>query len=41
VQPDLQIIFHPGGSIADPNDPHGIRTISDAVILGLRTAVTF
>jgi porin len=41
VQPDLQVIFHPGGSIADPSDPRGIRTISDAVILGLRTAVTF
>jgi porin len=41
VQPDLQVIFHPGGNVADPSDPTGIRTISNAVILGIRSAITF
>jgi porin len=41
LQPDLQHIFHPGGNIADPNDPRGTRPIRDAIILGARTAITF
>jgi len=41
LQPDLQYILHPGGSIADPGDPRGIRPIRDALILGARSAVTF
>jgi porin len=41
VQPDLQYIVHLGGNIANPNNPATNRTIPDAVVPGLRTAVTF
>ena len=41
LQPDLQLIFHPGGGIAPPSDTTGSAAIPDAVVLGLRTAVTF
>lgn len=41
VQPDLQVIFHPGGHVPDPTDPTGKRAIRDALVLGLRTAVSF
>jgi porin len=41
LQPDLQLIFHPGGGIAPPSDTTGSAAIPDAVVLGLRTVVTF
>jgi porin len=41
VQPDLQFIFHPGGNIAQPNDPSGTQAIPNAVVLGLRSAIAF
>jgi len=41
VQPDLQVIFHPGGHVPDPTDPTGTRAIRDAVVLGVRTGITF
>lgn len=41
VQPDVQYIIHPGGHTADPTDPNGTAAIKDAVVLGLRTSVTF
>ncbi len=41
VQPDFQVIFHPGGNVANPNDPSGLKTIPDAVILGLRSTIVF
>jgi porin len=41
VQPDLQFIFHPGGNIARPSDPTDTQAIPNAVVIGLRTAVTF
>jgi len=41
VQPDLQVIFHPGGHVADPTDPTGTRAIRDAVVLGVRTGIAF
>jgi porin len=41
LQPDLQLIFHPGGGIARPDDTAGTQAMPDAVVLGLRTAVTF
>lgn len=41
VQPDIQYIIHPGGNVADPNDLAGEQTIKDALVLGLRTSITF
>jgi porin len=41
VQPDVQFLFHPGGNVAHPGDPTGIATVSDAVVLGVRTALAF
>ena len=41
VQPDLQVIVHPGGHVADPTDPTRRRAIRDAVVVGLRTGVAF
>tara|TARA_B100000614_G_scaffold216847_1_gene201833 strand:+ start:300 stop:728 length:429 start_codon:yes stop_codon:yes gene_type:complete len=41
LQPDIQFIFHPGGNVADPNDPTGVRAIDDAVVAGLRTTISF
>jgi porin len=39
IQPDFQYIIHPGGNVADPNNPD--VTIRDAVIAGLRSTFTF
>ena len=39
VQPDLQYVFRPSGGIVNP-DGSG-RRVGDALILGLRSAVTF
>ena len=40
LQPDLQLIFHPGANAATPRDAN--RTvIKDAVVLGMRTTVKF
>lgn len=41
LQPDFQYIIHPGGNVADPEDPAGERAIRNAVVLGLRTSITF
>ena len=41
VQPDLQLIFHPGGHIANPLDPSGIAPIRNAVVAGVRTSIAF
>jgi len=41
IQPDVQYIIHPGGNIPNPNDPSGTSPIPDALVLGLRTVVTF
>ena len=41
VQPDLQVIFHPGGHVVDPTDPTGTRAIRDALVLGVRTGIAF
>jgi porin len=41
LQPDLQVIVHPGGHIPDPTDPTGRRPIRDAVVMAVRTAVAF
>ena len=39
IQPDFQYIIHPGGNVADPNNPD--VTIGDAVLAGLRSTFTF
>ena len=41
VQPDLQVILHPGGHVADPTDPTRTRAIRDSVVLGVRTGIAF
>jgi len=40
VQPDLQVIFHPGGTVANPRSASG-AVVRDAVIVGLRTTIKF
>jgi porin len=35
LQPNFQYILHPGGNIADPNDPNATRGIGDASVFGL------
>ena len=40
IQPDLQFILHPGGTVVNPRSPSG--SISrDAIVLGLRTVLKF
>lgn len=39
VQPDLQYFFNPGAGVADPVQP--MRRISDELVLGVRTIITF
>jgi porin len=41
IQPDFQYIWHPGGHIADPTDPAGIRPIKDAAVFGVRTTINY
>jgi porin len=41
VQPDVQVIFHPGGHVPDPTDPTGKRAILDAWVAGVRTGLAF
>jgi porin len=41
LQPDLQLIFHPGGHIAAPFPAPAGQPIHNALVLGLRSAITF
>jgi len=41
VQPDVQLLFHPGGNVAHPGDLTGIATVPDAVVAGVRTRIAF
>ena len=41
VQPVFQYIVHPAGGAVDPNDPTQTHRIKDAVMLGVRTTVTY
>jgi porin len=41
LQPDLQLIFHPGGNIAAPPPSPPSRPIPNALVVGLRSAITF
>ena len=38
LQPDLQVVFHPGGTVANPSSATP-KPIGDAVVLGLRTVI--
>lgn len=40
LQPDVQLILHPGGGIANPRDPEG-RRVRNAAVLGLRATVQY
>lgn len=40
VQPMFQYIWHPGGTIANPNDPAG-GAIGDASVIGLRSTINY
>ena len=41
LQPDLQLIAHPGGSVAPPFPAPPARPISNALVIGLRSSITF
>ena len=41
LQPDLQLIFHPGGHIAAPIPAPPGQPIPNALVLGLRSAINF
>jgi porin len=41
LQPDLQLVFHPGGFTAAPLAARVSRPIPNALVLGLRSGVTF
>jgi porin len=41
VQPVFQYIAHPAGGAVDPNDPTQTHRIKDAVMLGVRTTITY
>ena len=41
LQPDLQLVFQPGGNIALPPPAPASRPIPNALVLGLRSTVTF
>jgi porin len=41
LQPDLQVIFHPGGNVAAPLPAPPTEPIPNAVVVGLRSSITF
>jgi porin len=41
LQPDMQLIFHPGGHIAAPFPAPTGQPIPNALVLGLRSTITF
>jgi porin len=41
LQPDLQVVLHPGGHIAAPLAAPATRPIPNALVLGLRSALVF
>jgi porin len=41
LQPDLQLVFHPGGHTAPPGSSSGAGPIPNALVLGLRCGITF
>jgi carbohydrate-selective porin OprB len=41
LQPDLQLVFHPGGFIAAPPPAPAGQPIPNALVIGLRSGITF
>ena len=41
LQPDLQLVFHPGGHTAPPRSSSGAGPIPNALVLGLRSGIAF
>ncbi len=41
LQPDLQLVFHPGGHTAAPGSSPGAGPIPNALVLGIRSGITF
>jgi porin len=41
LQPDLQLVFHPGGFTPAPLPAPVGRPIPNALVLGLRSGITF
>src|SRR5271155_5518716 len=41
LQPDLQLVFHPGGFIAAPPPAPAGQLIPNALVIGLRSGITF
>jgi porin len=41
LQPDLQLVFHPGGYISAPPPAPAGQPIPNALVIGLRSAITF
>lgn len=41
LQPDLQLVFHPGGHISAPLPAPATQPIPNALVLGLRSSITF
>jgi porin len=41
LQPDLQLVFHPGGFIAPPPPAPAGQPIPNALVIGLRSGITF
>jgi porin len=41
LQPDLQLVFHPGGKIPAPPPAPATRPIPNALVVGLRSGITF
>lgn len=41
IQPDFQYIINPGGHVADPADPDGLRPLRNAMVFGVRTTVNY
>jgi porin len=41
LQPDLQLVFHPAGGVAPPPPGPAGRSIPNALVIGLRSLITF
>ena len=41
LQPDLQLIAHPGGHVAPPVPASQARAVPNALVIGLRSSITF
>jgi porin len=41
LQPDMQLVFHPGGRVAAPPPALETQPIPNALVLGVRSTITF